>query len=393
MRRELNPYHPGSGVAPRVLAGRVSELEAFDALIARTKLQMPARPLVLSGLRGVGKTVLLNRLRGLADAHDWLTVQFEARPGPSGRDAARRSLVNGLVKSASGYRRPQLGEAARRMLSTVTSFSLGLGITGFNLGVEADPSRAGTGSLELDLQDVIEDVSLAIRREGRGLAIFIDEMQDVDDELLEALVSAQHFANQRELPFFVVGAGLPNLPARLAGARSYAERIFDYRVIGRLDDGAARESLEKPAQQMGGAFEPEALDRLLAETGRYPYFIQEFGNAVWTVAPSSPFTLADAEAAIEVGRARLDAGFFPSRWDRATPAERRYLAAMARDREGPSQTGVVAQRLRKSQGTLGPTRAALIDKGLVYSPEWGQIAFTVPGMADFINRREDQRPA
>lgn len=278
------------------------------------------------------------------------------------------------------------------MLASVASFNASLGLEGISIGVERDLSRASSGLLELDLQDVVEDIALAIRPDHKALTIFIDEMQDLDDDLLEALVTVQHAAGQRELPFFVIGAGLPNLPARLADARSYAERLFEYRPIGRLPDEDARESLEGPAKQMGQSYSSEAVDVLLEESGCYPYFIQEFGSAMWTVATASPFSSENAQAAAELGRARLDAGFFPSRWDRATPMERHYLSAMALDGDGPSNSSDIATRLGKKIQSLGPTRATLISKGLVYPPEHGKIAFTVPGMATYINRQQDVSP-
>lgn len=389
MHPELNPYNPGSGVAPRVLAGRDDDIAAFDTLIARTKRSLPGRPIVLSGLRGVGKTVLLNRLRGLADHHGWLTIQFEARPGKQGINAARQALASGLAKNSLRYKARSAVHQVGQMLSTVASFSTSIGVDGLSLGIERDMSRASSGILEMDLQDVIEDIARAIRPDNKALVLFIDEMQDLDNELLEALVTVQHIAGQRELPFFVIGAGLPNLPARLADVRSYAERLFEYRTIGRLPAEAARASLAGPAEQMGQSYAAEALDLLLEESGRYPYFIQEFGSAMWTVATASPFSVENARAAAELGRARLDSGFFPSRWDRATPAERQYLLAMAADGEGPSSSGDVAVRLGKKMQGLGPTRATLISKGLIYAPEHGKIAFTVPGMATYIKRQQD----
>ncbi|XNZ00638.1 ATP-binding protein [Micrococcus luteus] len=385
----LNPYNPGSGMAPPLLAGRDADIAAFATIIARTKRSRPARSLVFSGLRGVGKTVLLNRLRGQAEAHGWMTVQFEARPGTAGAMAARRALVQGLQRGSLAFRAKRSAAAAASMLATVSSFSVSLGVEGISMGVERDASRASSGSLELDLHDVVEDICSGIRGEGIGLGIFIDEMQDLDDELLQALIVAQHHANQRELPLFVVGTGLPSLPARLAASRSYAERLFEYRSIGRLAREDARASLSEPARQEDMSYEESALELMLDESGCYPYFLQEFGSALWEIAEESPFSPEAAKAAAIAGKARLDAGFFPSRWDRATPAEREYLMAMAEDAEGPSLSSVVADRLGKKIQSLGPVRAGLISKGLIYSPERGQVAFTVPGMAEYILRMSD----
>jgi hypothetical protein len=386
MDATLNPYNPGSGMAPPVLAGRDADIAAFSRIIARTKSSRPARSLILSGLRGVGKTVLLNRLAGQADANGWITVQFEARPGRAGADGARRALVRGLERGTLAFKARQSAEKAARMLATVSSFSVSLGLDGVSLGVERDVSRASSRSLELDLQDVVEDICLSVRAEGIGLGIFIDEMQDLDDELMQALIVAQHHANQRELPLFVVGTGLPSLPSKLAASRSYAERLFEYRTIGRLSRDDARDSLSEPAEQEGASYDDEALDLMVEEAGCYPYFLQEFGSALWEIADHAPFSTESARAAAIAGKARLDSGFFPSRWDRATPAEREYLVAMAEDAEGPSYSSIVADRLDKRIQSLGPVRAGLISKGLIYSPERGQVAFTVPGMAEFILR-------
>lgn len=387
MDPDLNPYYPGAGVAPKVLAGRDNDIAAFDSLVVRAKRFFPASPIVFSGLRGVGKTVLLNRLRGHAEHHKFHVVQFEARSGGSGAEAARRALAKGFVQISGRFRVKAATAEARRMLGTVSSFSLGLGIDGFSLGVERDLSRASSGLLELDLQDVIEDISLALRHEHSALMIFIDEMQELDEELLEALLTVQHFAMQRELPFYLIGAGLPNLPAKLAETRSYAERLFDYRVVGKLDEEAARESLAEPARQMGQFYSEDALDALVSEAGNYPYFLQVFGSAIWTVATGSPFSLQNAQAAKEFGRARLDSGFFPARWERTTPAEREYMKAMAVDGDDGSRSAHIAQRLGKSAQALAPSRASLISKGIVYAPQRGYIAFTVPGMASFIERQ------
>lgn len=387
MEADLNPYHPGAGMVPKVLAGRDSDIAAFDSLIVRAKQFSPVRPIVFSGLRGVGKTVLLNRLRGLAEHHDFQVVQFEARPGASSAEAARRALIAGFLQISGRYRFQTAKEAVKRMLGTVTSFSVTLGVEGVSLGVDRDLSRASTGLLELDLQDAVEDIARVLRGQRSALMIFIDEMQELDGPLLEALITVQHFAMQRELPFYIIGAGLPNLPVKLAESRSYAERLFEYRIIGKLEDAAARESLVGPARQMGQSYSDAALDALTTETGNYPYYLQEFGSAMWTVATSSPFSLQNAQAATELGRARLDAGFFPARWERATPAEREYMKAMASDGDEGSRSAFVAQRLGKSAQSLAPSRASLIAKGIIYSPQRGYVGFTVPGMSSFIERQ------
>ncbi|MEW1965436.1 ATP-binding protein [Micrococcus sp. NPDC078436] len=385
----LNPYSPGSGIAPPFLAGRDADLSALASLIHRVQDSRSGRGIILSGLRGVGKTVLLNRLRGMADEASWLTIQFEARPGKDGAKISRQTLGQGLQRASLTYRAKAASEKIAAMLDSIRSLNVTLGADGFSVGIEKDAIKGATGSLEVDFQSTMEAVCLVLRDEGKGFALFIDEMQDLDKELMQSLIVAQHYANQRELPFFVIGAGLPSLPARLSATRSYAERLFQYRPIGRLRQEEAEESLERPAEREGAAYTSSALEILLKESGQYPYFLQEFGSALWEIAQDSPFTEEAARAAAIAGKARLDAGFFPSRWDRATPGERDYLIAMAQDGEDPSRSGIVADRLGKAPQGLGLVRAKLIEKGLIYAPERGQVAFTVPGMADYIARISD----
>ncbi|WP_417365557.1 ATP-binding protein [Glutamicibacter arilaitensis] len=383
----MNPYHPGAGVTPMVLAGRDADIAAFDSLIVRAKRYFPVNPIVFSGLRGVGKTVLLNRLRGMADHHQFHSIQFEAKAGKAGATAAKRELARGFFQISAPYRRRAATDTVKQMLGTVSSFSVSLGLEGFSFGLENESLRGASGLLEMDLQEVIEDISLALRREHSALVIFIDEMQELEAELLESLLTVQHYAMQRQLPFYIIGAGLPNLPVKLAASRSYAERLFEYRVIGKLDDSAARESLVGPANKMGQVFTEDALEHLTAEAGNYPFFLQVFGSAIWTVATASPFTVENAHAAKVLGRAQLDSGFFPARWERATPAEREYLRAMAMDGDEGSRSAAIARALGKTPQGLAPVRASLIAKGIIYSPLHGRVAFTVPGMSSFIERQ------
>ena len=224
------------------------------------------------------------------------------------------------------------------------------------------------------------------RRAAPPFGIFIDEIQDLDRGLLSALIMAQHRANQESWPFYLIGAGLPSVPAVLGEARSYSERLFLYRIIGPLEDEAARRALSDPAERMGGSYTRNALAQLIEASEGYPYFLQEFGKAIWDTAPAAPFTTDDAHVALANGRAQLDQGFYPSRWDRATPAERRYLRAIAASGEPHPKTS----SLSIAQSSAGPVRASLIKKGIIYSAERGRIGFTVPGMAGFIARQPDE---
>ena len=308
MQAALDPYTPGSGKPPQALIGRDNDIDALDTLIVRAARGLgPARPLLLTGLRGVGKTVLLNAMMDRVTEADWFAVKIEASSGKAGVVRARRAIAAGLVRASMAYKARSALAAVGRMLSTVSSFSVSLGIDSFSLGVERDPVRASTGNLDLDFQDVVADVSRVLGEERVAFAILVDEMQDLDGELLAALITTQHEASQRNWNFYVIGAGLPSLPGRLATAKSYAERMFLVRQIGRLSDAESRRVLVEPAERMGARFEEEALTHLVRISGRYPYFLQEFGSAIWRTSPRSPFTGADARRAEAVGLAQLDA--------------------------------------------------------------------------------------
>jgi hypothetical protein len=343
--------------------------------------------MVLTGLRGVGKTVLLNEMARAAARAAWLTVQVEARRESAGTVALRRTLARELVSAARALRPPTLSTRMRTAFSTISAFNASVGATGVSLGVEVQPGRADSGDAEIDLIELVEDVASALAEEGRGFGLFIDELQDLDEDTMAALLAAQHWAGQRELPFYLIGAGLPNLPRVLTNARSYAERLFDYRSIGRLSRTDAGHALVEPAERYGAGFGEDALRIVLDAADGYPYFLQEYGQAIWNLSPTNTFTADDAHAAVRFGLEHLDGGFFRARWERATPAERRFLRAMADDADTPSQTAEVARRLGLKITSIGPSRANLMAKGLVYAPEHGLVAYTVPGMANFVSRQ------
>lgn len=385
----LNPYSPGSGRRPPELVGRIGELEAFDTIVARARQRLGSRGIVMTGLRGVGKTVLLNEMYNHADRMGWFAVRLEARADAQGGLNVRRRLARELVAAARSLSPRSRSERMKAALGTISAFNAKVGATGIDLGVQITPGRADSGDAEVDIGELVEDVALALLEENRTFGIFIDEMQDLDPATLGALIAAQHAAGQRDWPFYIIGAGLPNLPRVLTEARSYAERLFDYRRIGQLPHTDAARALSEPATRYGVTFTTEALEILVTAADGYPYFLQEYGQAIWNLAPEKTFTPADAQAAVTYGLEHLDQAFFLSRWERATPAERRLLAAMAQDQGTPSQTGDIAGRLGLRITSLGPYRANLINKGLIYSPEHGQIAYTVPAMADYVNRHRD----
>ena len=389
MDAALNPFSPGSGRRPPELVGRTSELEAFDTIVARSRRGLTSRGIMLAGLRGVGKTVLLNEMFNHAERMGWVIVRLEARRDESGEASTRRRLARELVAAARSLTKQKLSARMLRALQSVAAFNAKVGATGIDLGIQLAPGRADSGDVEVDLGELVQDICVALQEDHGTFGLFIDEMQDLDLATLSALIAAQHEAGQRGWPFYIIGAGLPNLPRVLSDARSYAERLFDYRTIGQLQPHDAELALVEPATRFGARFEPEALSILVAAADGYPYFIQEYGQAIWNLAPLPTFTAADATAAVTFGLEHLDQGFFRTRWERATPAERRFLHAMSTDHDLPSQTSVVAERMGLKITSLGPYRAKLMAKGLVYSPEHGVIAYTVPGMAAYVHRHRD----
>jgi type II secretory pathway predicted ATPase ExeA len=386
-----NPYSPGAGLRPFELAGRDRELARFDVLRARARQRRNDQSIVFYGLRGVGKTVLLNELAEAARDDGWIVAKVEADASGS-RSPFRNQIAQSLnvaLRQVQG--KGSKGNRMRAALRTFKSFSLNAAPDGtLSVGIELEPDRgrADTGSLQADLTDLALDLGDAAIELDCGVALFIDEMQDLRTEELSAICQACHEAGQQNKPFFIVGAGLPNLPGILAEARSYAERLFHYATLGPLPPAEAAAALVRPAEHEQVAWTDGAVEVVVEAARGYPYFLQEYGSAAWDVASSSPIDRRGAVEGIRIGKARLDEGFFKSRWERATPGERDYLSAMAADGDSPSQSGEVARRLEKQPTQLGPVRAKLIAKGLVFAPEHGSIAFTVPGMADFIARQE-----
>jgi hypothetical protein len=395
-----NPYAPGAGQRPPELAGRDEELSAFDVVLERIARGRPERSLVLTGLRGVGKTVLLNQLRSAAISRGWGTGKIEARPEQS----LRRPVSSALHMALRELRHPDQ-ESMDGVLGVLKSFAL-RGVDGDGGGtvarmrerwqpgidVPTAAGRADSGDMEIDLVELLSDAAGLAADVGRGIALFIDEMQDVQPSDVSAICAACHELSQQGAPLIVVGAGLPHLPALLSASKSYSERLFRYLRIDRLDRTAADRALLAPAEREDVDFDPAALDALYDAADGYPYFVQAYGKVTWDVAASSPITAADVAMAAPVAEAELAVGFFGSRYDRATPAEREYMHAMA-ELGGPSGNAVatseVAVSLGRKPASLSPARDSLIKKGLVYSAERGQIAFTVPHFGRFLLRHPD----
>jgi hypothetical protein len=385
-----NPYAPGAGRPPAALVGRDEQRTAWDVALRRLELRRSAQSFVLYGLRGVGKTVLLSEFARAAAGRDWLTAKVEAGSGKTLREAVGEALHGPLADLV----RPNAGVRLLRALKTALSFKASYDTTGtWNFGLDLSGASGGgadTGSLEADLGKLLRDVAAAAAEDSRGLAVLIDEAQDLTPEELTAVCAAAHLAGQDGWSMLFGLAGLPSLPRVLAEAKSYSERLFTFAHIEHLNDSLARSAIVEPAQAEGVIWGDDAVALIVQETSGYPYFLQQFGQDTWNEADASPITYADARVGAANGRSALDTGFFRARWDRATRAEQRYLRAMAVDGDNGSSSGTVAERLGKKPTSLGPTRASLIVKGLVYAPEHGVVAFTVPGMAAFIQRQPDE---
>jgi AAA ATPase domain len=390
-----NPYAPGAGQRPPELAGRDSELQAFDVVLERIARGRPERSIVLTGLRGVGKTVLLNALRSAAVRRGWGTGKLEARPDTSLRRPLAAALHLAVREIAPRHRDKESVDA---VLGVVKAFALREAPGGAKLrdrwqpgiDVPAATGRADSGDIEIDLVELLADVAGLAADLGTGIGVFLDEMQDLGPDDLSALCAACHELSQQSLPLIVVGAGLPHLPAVLSASKSYSERLFRYTRIDRLDRSAAEQALRTPAKEEDADFTAEALEALYGATDGYPYFVQAYGKVAWDVAPESPITADDVAVAAPRAEAELAVGFFGSRYERATPAEREYMRAMAELGRDAGDTGVptseVAVALGRKPQSLSPARDALMKKGLVYSGERGQIAFTVPHFGRYLRR-------
>ncbi len=386
-----NPYAPGAGQRPPELAGRDAELAAVEVALERASRGRPERSIVLVGLRGVGKTVLLNALRSKAIDRLWGTAKLEARPGHSIRRPVASALHLAVRELGARHRDPQRVE---QFLGVLKAFALRAAPEratlrerwqpGIDVPVQA--GRADTGDIEIDLLEVLVDAADLARDVGTGIALFVDEMQDLTPPDASAVCAAFHEISQQGLPFVLVGAGLPHVPATLSASKSYSERLFRYVRVDRLDRAAADQALVAPAADEGVAFTPGALAALYCSTDGYPYFVQAYGKAVWDVAPASPISEDDVAVAAPLARADLGVGFFGSRYERATPAERDYLRAMADLSAAGAAVGTadVAAALGRKPSSLSPARDALLKKGLVYSAERGSIAFTVPHFGAFL---------
>ncbi|WP_029011609.1 ATP-binding protein [Niveispirillum irakense] len=386
MDPRINPYAPGAGYPPPELAGRDDIVERASIALNRIKAGRPSRSMIFYGLRGVGKTVLLNKVRLDAEAQEIATVHIEAPEGKSLPAALLPSLRSTLIKLS---RMEAMKAGFSGVLRTVSGLARALKIKyeDIEIGLDGgDDGPGGTGDLETDLVDLLDTVGRAAKAQKTAIIILIDELQYIREEQLGSLIAALHRANQNQLPVALFAAGLPQLLGLAGRARSYAERLFEYVPIDQLDEEAARLALCRPAERENVAFAEGAVAEIIQQTHGYPYFLQEWGKHSWDLARSSPITQQDAEAATAAALAELDASFFRVRFDRLTPAEKRYLRAMAELGAGPHRSGDIAEKLGRPVTTVAPTRNSLIAKGMLYSPSHGDTAFTVPLFDGFMKR-------
>ncbi|HWK43247.1 MAG TPA: ATP-binding protein [Stellaceae bacterium] len=382
-----NPFAPGAGSPPPELSGRDDVRQKMRLCLQRLQIGKPAKSIMLIGLRGVGKTVLLDQMMRDADAEGLFTIRIEA---PEGRSlpailAPQLRLIllrlNRIAKAA---------HYAVQGLKALAGFASKLKLTYNDIEVgfdyDPEPGLADNGDLEGDLSMLLEQVGLAAKAADNVVAIYIDELQYVEEHQLAALISALHRCSQKQLPLAVIGAGLPQLRGKMGEAKSYAERLFDFPEIGPLNPEDAAGAIAKPVKDEGAEVDSDAVTLIVTETKGYPYFLQEWGKHAWDIAPQSPITAKDVKGASKQTIATLDESFFRVRFDRLTPKEKQYLRAMAEQGPGPHRSGDIAAELNRETSSLGPVRSSLIVKGMIWSPTHGDTAFTVPLFDEFMKR-------
>jgi AAA ATPase domain len=387
MDARTNPYAPGAGTLPPELAGRDEIIDKAAIALDRLRAGRAARSLLLVGLRGVGKTVLLTRIAQDSEARGFVVVSIEApekRSLPALLIPPLRTALLKLDRMAAS------GDLAKKALRALGGFlsAMKLKYQDVELGIELgrESGVADSGDLEHDLIDLLMVIGRAAKEKGTAVVLFVDELQYVNEDEFAALITALHKCAQYQLPIALIGAGLPQLVGRAGRAKSYAERLFEYPTIGALSDAEARTALVAPAEKENVHYDDAALREILLQTQAYPYFLQEWGKHTWDCAVASPITRRDAVAATDLAISDLDDSFFRVRFDRLTPAEKKYLRAMAELGPGPHKSGDIAQLLNKKVQSVAPTRATLISKGMIYSLSHGDNSFTVPLFDGYMKR-------
>ncbi len=379
-----NPFAPGAGAPPPELAGRDEVIHAATIALHRVRQGRPEKSQMLLGLRGVGKTVLLNKLSEIAEDIGYHVVSIEAPEGQRLAEYLAPALKSTLLRLSRVERAKEYSARAMGALRGFASvFKVSIGEVEFGV---SEPQTADSGNLEVDLPELLTTTAQAAKAAESSVALFIDEVQYLSEEDLRALIVAMHRISQKGLPLVLFGAGLPQVAAMSGDAKSYAERLFDYPGVGPLSMDAAKQAVQEPVQDEGAEIEADALQRIADVTKGYPYFLQEWGKHAWNKAPHSPITAEDVEAASTSATEALDKNFFRVRFDRLTPREQDYLRAMSELGSGPHRSGVVAEKLGTTVEMMGPLRSGLIKKGMIWSPAHGDTAFTVPMFDEFMRR-------
>lgn len=387
MDARTNPYAPGAGTLPPELAGRDEMIEKAAIQLDRCRNGLPSRSLLLVGLRGVGKTVLLTRISQEAETNGFAVVSIETPERRSLPALIIPALRSALLKLDRMVAAGEMGKKALRVLGGfVGAMKVKYQDVEFGVNLGNEPGVADSGDLEHDLIDLFVEVGKAAKEKNTALILFIDEIQYIEEDQFAALIMALHKCAQHQLPMTLIGAGLPQVLGQAGRAKSYAERLFEYPKIGPLSDTAAREALETPAAKLGVKYEDGALHEILSQTQAYPYFLQEWGKHSWQCAKQSPITREDTKTATVLAVEDLDTSFFRVRFDRLTPGEKKYLRAMAELGPGPHRSGDIAHLLKKEVQSVAPTRATLISKGMIYSPSHGDNSFTVPLFDGYMKR-------
>jgi GTPase SAR1 family protein len=380
-----NPFAPGAGSQPPELAGRAEIIASIDTSLQRILIGRPAQSQLLLGLRGVGKTVLLNKAEQIAENYGYLTSFIEAPEDRKLVDLLYPKIYQVLRKlSLSEAAKSATHSALRALRGFASAFKISMG--DFEVSVDPEPGVADSGNLEYDITEIFLKVGSAAQAAGRGWALLIDEVQYLSAEELSSLIVAIHRVNQKGLPIILIGAGLPAIAALSGDAKSYAERLFIFPKVDALTKADASNAIRQPIEGEGESIDDDLLANIVSLTRGYPYFLQEWGHQVWNASPHSPINISCIDTAEKEALRRLDEGFFKVRMDRLTPKERDYVIAMARLGPGPYRSADVADALGEKLTTLGPRRAQIISKGMIYSPAHGDIAFTVPMFDEYVKR-------
>lgn len=380
-----NPFAPGAGNQPPELAGRESVLTEANTAIQRALIGKPSRSQMLLGLRGVGKTVLLNKIEEMAAAAGHITSVIEAPEGKSLSELLTPK-INQVLRKLSLVESAKV--SAHHALRALRSFAsvFKVSINDVSISVDPEVGVADSGDIESDLSDLFLQVGEAARAAGKAWTLLIDEVQYLKATDLGALIVALHKVNQKNLPVLFFGAGLPQVAALSGNAKSYAERLFHYPAVGKLQPTDAEKAIRQPIEDEGEKISDQALTEIIKKTQGYPYFLQEWGYQAWNIATGAQIELTDAQIADGEATQRLDDGFFKVRFDRLTPKEREYVIAMAKIGAGPYRSSDVADALGETSQSLGPRRSKIISKGMIYSPSHGDIAFTVPMFNEYLTR-------